>query len=57
MAYTMEIQYLPPGSDSSVLELHPGSLSVHPAAIGDLHLIKLHFGGTSASLIRDAATN
>lgn len=57
MAYTMEIQYLPPGSDSSVLELHRGSLSVHPAGIENLHLINIHLGGTSASLIRDAATN
>lgn len=56
MAYTMEIQYLPPGSYSSMLELHPGSLSVHPAEIGSLHSIQIHFEGTSTSLIRDAAT-
>ena len=56
MANTMEIQYLPPGCYSSVPALHPGSLSVHPAEIGSLHLIKPHFEGTSTSLIREAAT-
>lgn len=56
MAYTMEIQYLPPGSYSSVLALRPGSLSVHPAEMGSRHSIEILFEGTSASLIRDAAT-
>lgn len=56
MASTMEIQYLPPGSYSLVLELHPGSLSVHRAGMGSLYSIKIYFEGTSTSLIRDAAT-